>query len=202
MMQSIANIVMYVLVITIAVSVLRMRNKMYMINRRKELVGSDYGASLGEVFPKTEFSTIDGDPISLIDSTNKSTVLLVTSPGCESCKSLYPHIYPFLQKHGDKYRVISVMFGDIHNIEPLRKTHNLTNPIISVTFEGLKEIKTDRFPFGYLLSPEGNVISRGSVRDGEELELLRTWNPLSSQKKHAKRFSFIRESTETSRAAN
>lgn len=191
-MRDIANIIMYLLVITIALSMFRMRNKVYMIQKKKELLGSDYGAPLGEVFPKTEFTTIDGEEISLIDSP-KHTVLLVTSPGCDACKSLYPHINPFLQKHSKNYQVVSIMYGDIHNIDPLRKTHNLTNPIISVSYEGLKEIKTDRFPYGYLLSPEGKVISRGSVRDDEELEILRTWSPLTIQKRLFK-WSFIRDS--------
>lgn len=141
-MQSIADFVLYVLVITLTITVFRMKNKMNMTYKKKELAGADVGAPLAEVFPRTEFTTIDGEKISLIDAdTNKYTVLLVTSPGCESCKSLYPHINPFVQKHGDKYRVVSVMFGDVENIEPLRKTYNLTNPIVSVTLEGLREIK-------------------------------------------------------------
>jgi thiol-disulfide isomerase/thioredoxin len=202
-MQSIADFVLYVLVITLTITVFRMKNKMYMTYKKKELAGADVGAPLAEVFPRTEFTTIDGEKISLIDAdTNKFTVLLVTSPGCESCKSLYPHINPFVQKHGDKYRVVSVMFGDVENIEPLRKTYNLTNPIVSVTLEGLREIKTDRFPFGYLLSPEGKVISRGLVGNGEDLELLRTWSPLTSQKKRFQRFSFIRKFADETKVAN
>jgi len=191
MMQNIANIVMYVLVITIAVSVFRMRNRVYMVQKPKEPVGSDYGAPIGEVFPKTEFTTIDGVPISLID-TRKYTVVFITSPSCDVCKTLYPLITPFINKFGDEYQVVSLMFGDRKEIESLQNTIQLINPIIQISSEDLKEIKTERFPFGYILSSDGKVTSRGLVWDQKSLEMLRTWKPRNPKKR---RLAFYREST-------
>src|SRR5690606_7982784 len=106
-----------------------------------------YGAVLGEKFPVTKFTTINGEPISL-DSAEKNTVLLITSPGCDVCKTLYPHVRPFIQRHGQQYQVVSLMFGDQKEIEALQKRIQLPVPIVHISPEGLKLIKTERFPFG------------------------------------------------------
>src|SRR5690606_13928342 len=111
---------------------------------------------------------------------------------CDVCKTLYPLITPFLNKCGDEYQVVSLMFGDRKEIESLQNTIQLINPIIQISSEDLKEIKTERFPFGYILSSDGKVTSRGLVWDQKSLEILRTWKPRNPKKR---RLAFYREST-------
>jgi len=190
MMQSIANIVMYVLVITIAVSVFRMRNKMYMVHSRKVLFGAEMGAPISEPFPVTKFKTIDHEEISIKDHLGRKTILLVTSLGCSVCKTLYPNIKPFSTKYGDRFQVISLMNGELPDIEALRDSHALTNPIVHMTREDLRAIKTESYPFGYLLSPEGEILTKGFVKDNEDLEIMRDFKINERQKK---RKTFYRE---------
>lgn len=144
-----------------------------MVRTRKFLIGADMGAPANELFPVTKFKTIDQEEISVQDSFGKNTVLLITSTRCSVCKTLYPHIRPFISKHGSMFNVISLMDGDMADVKTVRETHQLTHPIVHVTAEDLKAIKTESFPFGYLLTPEGKIIAKGFVKDGEDLEILR-----------------------------
>lgn len=79
------------------------------------------------------------------------------------------------------------MSGNLAEIEPLRASYNLTNPIVHLTSELMKATKTETFPFGYLLSPEGKVLAKGLVRDNDDLEILK-----DSKVNEKKRWTFNR----------
>ncbi|MDQ0115494.1 hypothetical protein [Paenibacillus harenae] len=189
-MKFIADIVLWGLVITVAVSVLRLRNKVYMPHEFKELIHAESGAPLNKEFPVQQFETIEGKQTTVRDLSRKKTILLITSPSCSVCKSVYPLINPFMEEYGDQYQIISLMLGELQEIEQVIGTYNLTNPIVRLTPEDLIAIQTNRFPFGYLLTPEGIIISKGSIQSMEHLNLLRTWTPKQPKKN---RFSFYRE---------
>lgn len=74
--QDLAIFVMGFWMIVFSISLFRLRNRVYMVQGSKVPIGSDYGAVLGEKFPVTKFTTINGEPISL-DSAEKNTVLLI-----------------------------------------------------------------------------------------------------------------------------
>lgn len=190
-MQFIANCILWLLVITLALSMLRIRNKVYMPFKLKELMFSDFGATLDELFPVSQFRTIEGEQISINQNDGKQTIILVTSPTCGTCKTLYPIINPFFRNNGDRYSFISLMYGDLQEIREIAQTYNLAVPIVQLENElSLESIKTDRFPFGYLLSSEGKVISKGLITNEEQFNLLRTWVPKQPKKN---RFAFYRD---------
>ncbi|MBD3919942.1 hypothetical protein H8B09_14355 [Paenibacillus sp. PR3] len=197
-MQNIAYGVLWILVITLAISVLRIRNQVYMPQKLTELLFADNGAPLGHEFPVTYFNTIIGEQAGTRDQDGKKTILLITSPTCSACKALYPLITPFIQRHGDQYRLISLMYGELHEIEIIRNSYNFNYPIVRITDEDLNAIQTKRFPFGYLLSPDGKVVSKGLVTNEEQFNLLRTWVPKQSKKN---RFAFYREKTSAEQQA-
>ncbi|MGG1637502.1 hypothetical protein [Paenibacillus sp. NRS-1760] len=190
-MQSIANAVLWLLVIMLAVSVLRLRNKVYMPFKLKELLYSDFGAPLGEKFPVTHFQTITGGQAAVHNDSGKKKIILVTSPTCGTCTTLYPLINPFMQNKNDQYEFISMMYGDLQEVKAIGHNYSLMVPIVQLeNEESLKAIKTDRFPFGYLLSPDGKVTSKGLITNEEQFDLLLTWAPKQSKKS---RLAFYRQ---------
>lgn len=195
-MQNIANSILWVLVITLAISVLRLRNKIYTPFKLTELMYSEFGAPLDKEFPVMQFNTISGGQALASDLSGKKTILLVTSPSCGACKQLYPLMNPFMQKFGDQYRMISIMVGELKEVELFAKVHELSIPIVQLAHEHLETILTDRLPFGYLLSSEGKVISKGLVTSEEHLNLLRTWSPKPPKKMLSKLSFYHKKNTE------
>lgn len=193
-MQEIANSILWALVIIQGICILRLRDRIYRPHRPTELIHSEFGAPLGEPFPISRFESIGGEMVDVREPSGRNTLLLVTAPSCGACKSLYPLINPFIQKHGAEYQLVSLMFGEQEDIDPIARSFDLKHPIISLTPELLEATYTDRFPFGYLLSPDGVVVSKGAIQNEIDLELLRTWRPKPLKK--STRFSFYRNRQE------
>lgn len=192
-MQIIANSVLWILVITIAVSLLRLRNKVYIPFKRNELLFSDFGAPLGRPFPVTRFQSISGGQSAIHNHFGKKTVIIITSPTCGTCQTLYPLFNSFIQNNCDQYEFISMMYGDLQEVKAISQNYKLLVPVVQLeNEEDLKAIKTDRFPFGYLLSPEGKVISKGLVTNEEQFNILRSWKPKDPK---ISRLAFYRERT-------
>lgn len=174
-------IILWTLILTMSVYVLRMKNHNLNSSKPFGLIRADFGVPLGQLFPVRNFNTISGIDVDVHNDFKRKKILLITSPSCDSCKELYPAIQPFSITYGDKYQVISIMYGERDEIEQVRLEQNLSIPIIQMNLDDLKEIQTEMFPFGYLLSADGKVISKGVVGNSEQLELLRTWRPDNSK---------------------
>ena len=63
--------------------------------------------------------------------------------------------------------------GESEEISQLRENFEIKVPIMQVTVDNLKkELQTSIFPFGFLVSPEGQVLAKGLIFGMEQLKLL------------------------------
>lgn len=177
-METVSHIILWILVLMLtALSIQRKTQKTEMpMPKPMMLFQSEHGAALGERFPITVFRSLDQEEIR-IQEDGKHTILLITSPLCSACKELYPAIMPFVQKYGSAYRVITIMLDDAEQTKSLVLSHRITSPVVFLNKDELDKTETKLYPFGYLLSPEGTVLSKGIVGNADQLELLRTWKP-------------------------
>jgi len=148
----------------------------------KTLMKQDHGLTHGSLFPKQYWKEIEG--IAPQSITHKGVVILVTSAKCGACQSVYPQI-PLFQKQFPQYQVILLMEGESEIIEQAKEKYEIIVPVVPMTVEALKkELETSMFPFGYHVSSEGQVVSKGLIFGMEQLKPL-----ISNQKKLQKRQS-------------
>lgn len=157
-------------VIALCCTVMIIMNKLMNPHRKGVLLQSNHGISIGESFPKLSIETLDGLLIPSLTG-EIGSVVLITSPGCGTCKELYPVIPRVAGMHPEML-FISLMVGNKQAVEAIVNDYSLAHAVAIIGQNELHAMKTEYFPFAYLLSPEGKVLSKGIVVNEEHLQIL------------------------------
>jgi thiol-disulfide isomerase/thioredoxin len=134
------------------------------------LTHRNHGIPAGDSFPTRTFDWIDGSEHHDL-AHGGGTVVVITSPGCGACKMLYPDLPRFAKEHPD-IRIVSLMLGSRESVRSIVDEYGLQLPVAAIDHDDLSMLRTEIFPFAYLLSPDGKVMAKGATMNEEHLKIL------------------------------
>lgn len=118
----------------------------------------DQGLPLGSLFPEGMVGEEGG-------------IVLFLSTDCMSCLDIFSKLSTLIETWPAK-RTILYIQGDESKVNKLVKEYRITSPFVLYGPDQREKFKTSVFPYLYLLSGDGYVLSKGTVRDAKELESL------------------------------
>jgi thiol-disulfide isomerase/thioredoxin len=134
------------------------------------LTHQSHGIPAGDSFPILAFDWIDASRHHDF-AHGGGTVVVLTSPDCGACKMLYPVLPRFAREHPD-IRVVSLMLGDRESVRSVVDEYGLHMPVAAIDHDELRTLRTEIFPFAYLLSPDGKVMAKGLTMNEDHLKIL------------------------------
>lgn len=137
---------------------------------RGMLTHQNHGIPAGDSFPIRTFDWIDGSEHHEL-AHGGGTVVVFTSLGCGACKVLYPVLPRFAKEHPD-IRVVSLMLGSRESVRSIVDEYGFQLPVAAINHDDLSTLRTEIFPFAYLLSPDGKVMAKGATMNEEHLKIL------------------------------
>jgi len=84
---------------------------------------------------------------------------------------LYPDLPRFAKEHPD-IRIVSLMLGSRESVRSIVDEYGLQLPVAAIDHDDLSMLRTEIFPFAYLLSPDGKVMAKGATMNEEHLKIL------------------------------
>ncbi|WP_410770611.1 TlpA family protein disulfide reductase [Fontibacillus sp. BL9] len=127
----------------------------------------DQGLPLGSLFP--EFAINAGDAEGMVGK--DGAVVLFLSTDCLSCLDIISKLNSLLEPWSGK-RTILYIQGEEFKVKNLLRQYRITLPFYLYGSDLRETFKTSVFPYFYLLSGDGYVLSKGTVRDAKGLEAL------------------------------
>lgn len=166
-LQLVSDIVLWLLMFTIVIAILTWPRK-GVINEKK-LALQNYGLPTNDLFPSFEgLYSINGRERWSLSETG--VISLFTSAGCDACNGLYPIISKFSQ---DRNITIHLFIeGSDEQIQQKIAENDIKVPVFKLNDLIQTHVKVTIFPFGYYLSKDGVVYSKGGVQNEEHLDLL------------------------------
>lgn len=125
----------------------------------------DYGLPLGSLVPGFAYNA--GDNAEAVDG--EGAVVLFLSTDCLSCLDIFSRLDSLIETWPGK-RTILYIQGDQSKVKNLLEEYRITLPFILYGPDQRKMFRTSVFPYFYLLSGDGYVLSKGTVKDAKELE--------------------------------
>ncbi len=171
----VSHIVLWVLMIFISIFVVtlykRLNTSQMLPMNDGMLMASDHGIPEGEFFSKLSFPLVDGGTMDLQQTNKEGTILFLSSTQCKICEEVYAAIAPLMDKYPE-YQFVTFMEGSHEEIDEKRETYDLDLPIFQLQQEDFELLQIDFFPFAYFLSPDGNVIGKGLINNGQDVNRL------------------------------
>lgn len=127
----------------------------------------DQGLPLGSLFPEFAINADDAERMVGKDG----AVVLFLSTDCMSCLDIFTKLSSLLETWPAK-RTFLYIQGDESKVNNLLKEYRTTLPFVLYGPDQREMFKTSVFPYLYLLSGDGYVLSKGTVKDAKELETL------------------------------
>lgn len=140
------------------------------------LAKQDHGLELGKPFPITSMRTLQGHEVRLQQETG--VVVLFTSVSCPACQDLHAALVRYRRKRPD-LQIMLFMLGDELGVRDTVDQYGLDLPVSVLRHGDVERFGTRIFPFGYRLSPTGDVVSKGVVNGEVHLDLLLRADPLA-----------------------
>lgn len=167
---SLSYIILWLLVMSLTLHVIVTSKKPGLI-----LPASNTGLPIGATFPQFKISSVlEMVPFNIQHPKHTGALVLFTSLRCSICNSVYPMIPLVEKKYQLKAQVIMEPLeeDDVESIMTKINQLGLTFPIYKLTTSIKEEVKLHGFPFAYLLSPEGKVLSKGGINKIEDFDIL------------------------------
>ncbi len=127
----------------------------------------DQGLPLGSLFPQFVINVSDTEWM----VGEEGAVVLFLSTDCMSCLDIFSKLNSLLKTWPAKSTILYIQ-GDESKVNKLVKEYRITSPFVLYSPDQREKLKTSVFPYLYLLSGDGYVLSKGTVRDAKELESL------------------------------
>ncbi|MEF2968191.1 hypothetical protein V3851_20375 [Paenibacillus sp. M1] len=126
----------------------------------------EQGLPLGSLFP--EFTLYTGEIVRPADKT--WMIVLFLSTTCRSCLDILPRLNAFGENRLNQ-RVALCIQGEVTEVKTILEEHQIGLPFLLYDSVQKEKFNVSLFPYLYLLSGGGLVVSKGTVRDAKELEL-------------------------------
>lgn len=127
----------------------------------------EQGLPLGSLFPGFAYNASDN--AEAVDA--EGAVVLFLSTDCLSCLDILSKLNSLIETWPGK-RTILYIQGEESKVKKLLEESRITLPCLLYGPEQRETFRTSVFPYLYLLSKEGYVLSKGTVKDAKELESL------------------------------
>jgi methylamine dehydrogenase accessory protein MauD len=174
---AVSNVVLWVLVLTLAAVVLALTRQLGVLHQRIAPAGAlmlNRGLAVGEPAPALELAALDGRAlkVGVARDDGRSTLLLFVSPSCPVCKSLLPAVKSSRKDERSWMDVILASDGDATAQREFVRAQGLEEiPYVVSAALGLA-YQVSRLPFAALLDEQGVLRARGLVNSREHLESL------------------------------
>jgi len=174
---AISNIVLWVLVLTLAAVLLALVRQLGVLHERIAPAGAlmlNKGLKVGEAAPLVQVADLQGQThaVGAVRGDGRSTLLLFVSPTCPVCKTLLPAVKSSRKDERAWLDVILASDGDLKEQQDFVRAQSLeaipyvVSPALGLAFH------VSRLPFAALLDAQGVLRARGLVNSREHLESL------------------------------
>jgi methylamine dehydrogenase accessory protein MauD len=173
----VSNIILWVLVIGLGLTVLALARQVGVLYERIAPAGAlmiSQGPEVGEVAPEFELETLSGDAITLggVPASKKSTLLFFLSPTCPICNTLIPVLKSIHRSESKWLDVVFASDGEPHAQRAFVEKKELGEfPFILSTELGMT-YQVEKLPFAVLLDEKGVLRAKGLTNNREHLESL------------------------------
>lgn len=162
------EIIQYIMILSLAYILTRLC--IISSSKPPKLLGQDTGISLGMLFPYSSVSTINKGVQHVFGDSKDGTIVFITSPSCNICKSLYPIIAE--GKRG-KIAFFSFMVGEADQVREVLDRYSIQAPATAIDTDELSQkLLLDGYPYAYFLSPAGIILSKGLINTRKDIEIL------------------------------
>ncbi|WP_147273859.1 TlpA family protein disulfide reductase [Fontibacillus phaseoli] len=125
----------------------------------------DQGLPLGSPFPGYALNA--GDTVEMVGE--EGAVVLFLSTDCLSCLDIFSKLNLLIDKWPGK-RIVLYIQGEESKVKSFLEENQINLPFHLYDPCQRERFKTSVFPYHYSLSIEGYVLTKGTVKDAEELE--------------------------------
>ncbi|MNO92949.1 Methylamine utilization protein MauD [compost metagenome] len=160
-------IILWCIVIVISISVFAILREA--IKVKSNLYEQQEGLPKGSDFPLESNIPINGSPMNIRNIEKIGTLIFLTSTGCLTCSKVYPIINDF-QKNKPLYQYLIFMMGTEESVNNAVKEHNIKAPVVRM--DNLKDLQAPFVPFGYFVSQDGVIRSKGVVNNEGHIQSL------------------------------
>lgn len=172
MINEVSFFLLWLLVLILSFLVLKLYKVISGFTRKRELAKNNEGIESGSVYPRKSFKVINNKKDVKIESDVLGTVIIFTKYTCELCKQVYP-VLPEIQTRFKGYQFIIMTNSSVEESNEISNKYQLSNiPISLIEYDEFAELGVVAFPFAYLLSPKGKVISKGIINFKEDFNIL------------------------------
>ena len=178
----VSNLVLWVVVAVLAVTVLALARQVGLLHERVAPVGAlmmDSGPKVGETVPAIELPLLDGPKMVLGGSpSGKSRLFFFLSPSCPVCKKLLPVLRSMQGAEGRRLEILLASDGAPEQHRSFRAANDLGGfPYILSTELGVA-FKIGKLPYGVVIDGQGTLRAKGLVNSREQIESLLTADEL------------------------
>ncbi|MFO1040015.1 MAG: methylamine dehydrogenase accessory protein MauD [Geminicoccaceae bacterium] len=178
----VSNLVLWVVVLALALTVLALARQVGLLHERVAPVGAlmlDSGPKIGEAVPPIELPLLDGPKMVLGGSASgKSRLFFFLSPSCPVCKKLLPVLRSLQGSEGRRLEILLASDGVPEQHRSFRAANDLGGfPYILSTELGVT-FKIGKLPYGVVVDGQGVLRAKGLVNSREQIESLLTADEL------------------------
>ncbi|MFO1402431.1 MAG: methylamine dehydrogenase accessory protein MauD [Steroidobacteraceae bacterium] len=173
----VSNIVLWVLVIALALTVLALTRQLGVLHERITPVGAlmlAKGLKVGEAAPRMEVTDLEGGALVIggPGAGGRSLLLMFVSPTCPVCKVLLPVLKASRKSEQGWLEIVLASDGELAEQREFVRAQGLeafryvVSTPLGVTYQ------VSRLPFAVLIDETGTLRARGLINSREHLESL------------------------------
>jgi methylamine dehydrogenase accessory protein MauD len=178
MMQAliIANVLLWVCVIGLALVVLALVRQVGLLHERVTPVGAlmpTGGPVVGDAAPELALEDLSGAPVPIAGSSvGRSTLLFFLSPTCPVCKTLLPILISAAADEAPSPRIVFASDGERAEHESFISKHGLGDIPYILSAQAGMAFGVGKLPYAILIDDAGIIRAKGIVNTREHLESL------------------------------
>ncbi|HJS91851.1 MAG TPA: methylamine dehydrogenase accessory protein MauD [Steroidobacteraceae bacterium] len=180
-MLLVSQVVLWVVVIGLAVTVLALARQVGVLHERIAPVGAlalGRGPQTGESAPQLTAHTLAGGTVEIggPQPAGALRLLFFVSPTCPICKSLLPTVKAFTQS--ERLEMLLIGDGDVDQQRQMAERHGIELERCANAPEVGRAFQVAKLPYAVLIDTTGVIVAQGLVNSREHLESLVTAHEL------------------------
>lgn len=180
-MLLVSQVVLWVAVIGLAVTVLALARQVGVLHERIAPVGAlalGRGPQTGESAPQLTAHTLAGGTVGIggPQPAGALRLLFFVSPTCPICKSLLPTVKAFAQS--ERLEMLLIGDGDLDQQRQMAERHGIELERFANAPEVGRAFQVAKLPYAVLIDAAGVIVAQGLVNSREHLESLVTAHEL------------------------
>lgn len=171
----ISSVLSWLIIVVMGIVIYALARQIGVLHERIKPVGAlslGHAIKTGDQAPQFEVNNLNGSPVFLGESTDKTTLLFFLSSTCPVCKTLLPVLESIQNQQRDSLRIVFASDGDVIEHQTFIAQHRLEKfPYVLSADVGMA-YQISKLPYGVLISESGKIIAHGLVNNREHLESL------------------------------